>query len=44
MTILVSMANKTGLDVSDLILEISLIYKRKTKAVHIEPLRNPCFI
>jgi hypothetical protein len=29
MKILVSSANKTGLDVSDVILERSLIYKRK---------------
>jgi len=41
MTILVSPANKPGLDASDVILERSLIYKRKNKAVHIKPLRNP---
>jgi len=43
MTTLVSSANKTGLDVSDVILERSLIYKRKNKAPCIEPLRNPSF-
>jgi len=42
MTILVSSANKPELDVSDVILERSLIYKRKNKALHIKPLRNSC--
>ena len=37
------LVNKTGLDVSDVILETSLMYKRKNKAPHIAALRNPCF-
>jgi hypothetical protein len=32
-----SSANKTGLDLSDIILERSLIYKRKNKGPSIEP-------
>jgi len=41
MEILVLLANKTGLDVSDVTLGRSLICKRKNKAPCIEPLRNP---
>jgi hypothetical protein len=37
MTMLVSLANKIGLDMSDVILNRSLIYKRKNKGPCIKP-------
>jgi hypothetical protein len=42
MIILVSSVNKTGLDLSAIILERSLIYERKNKDPSIEPLGTPC--